>query len=217
MAAIEQDVYREVQKMVDNFSMGFPETESGIEIKILKKLFSEDDAKVFLKLSPMLEDVATISGKLGLSEDKAGEKLEDMADRGLAFRFRKGDKTYYAAIPFVHGLFEFQVDRLDRELAELVEQYMIDKFNVNMKENAAGFLRPIPVNQSVDASMNIASYEDVEQILKSKDLIVATDCICRKRAKLVEGGCDKPLEACFMFGSMGQYYLDRDMGRKIDA
>ncbi len=214
---MEQDIYRDLQKMVDQFSMGFPETESGIEIKILKKLFSEDDAQVFLKLAPMLEDVATISGKLGLSEDETREKLEDMAERGLAFRFRKGDKTYYAAIPFVHGLFEFQLDRLDRELSEMVEQYMVEKFNVNMKENAAGFLRTIPVGSAVDGSMKIASYEDAAQILKSKDLIVVTDCICRKRAKLVDGGCGKPLEACFMFGSMGQYYLDRDMGRKIDA
>ena len=56
---------------------------------------------------------------------------------------------------------------------------------------------------------------DAVEILKSKPRIVVTDCICRKRTEVVEKGCGKPMEACFMFGSMGQYYLDRDMGRKV--
>jgi len=212
-----QDIYREVQKMIDKFSMGFPETDSGVEIKILKKLFSEEDAQVFLKLSPMLEDVATIAGKLGQSEEQAGDKLADMAARGLAFSLRKGDKYYYAAVPFVHGLFEFQVKRLDKELADMVGQLMAEKMAVNMQENAGGFLRTIPVQEAVDSTLNVAAYEDVENILRSKDLIVVTDCICRKRAEVVSESCGKPLEACFMFGSMGQFYLDHDMGRKVDV
>jgi NAD-dependent dihydropyrimidine dehydrogenase PreA subunit len=212
---MEPNLYRELQKRIDQYSMGFPETESGVEIKILKKLFREDDAKVFLQLSPLLEATATIAPKLGLTEGQAAEKLKDMSDRGLLFCLRKGGQAYYSAILFVHGLFEFQVKRLDREMAELVEQLMSEKFNVNMQENASGFVRPIPVNQAVDATLNIASYEDATQILKSRDLIVLTDCICRKRAELVEQGCKKPMEACFMFGSMAQYYLDHEMGRKI--
>jgi H+/Na+-translocating ferredoxin:NAD+ oxidoreductase subunit B len=31
----------------------------------------------------------------------------------------------------------------------------------------------------------------------------------------MDQGCGKTLEACFMFGSMGQYYLDKQMGRQI--
>ena len=62
---------------------------------------------------------------------------------------------------------------------------------------------------------NVASYDDALEILKSKPSIVVTDCICRKTADLTGQDCGKPMEACFMFGSMGQYYLDRGMGRKI--
>ena len=117
---MKKNIYRELQKRLDQYSMGFPETESGIEIKILKKLFSEEDAEIFLKISPMLEAAADIAPKIGMSEEKAGEKLEDMTKRGLLFRLRKHDKAYYGAIPFVHGLFEFQVKRLDTEMAEMV-------------------------------------------------------------------------------------------------
>ncbi|MCP4757550.1 MAG: 4Fe-4S dicluster domain-containing protein, partial [Proteobacteria bacterium] len=50
-----------------------------------------------------------------------------------------------------------------------------------------------------------------------KDNIVVADCICRKGNGLVDGNCGKPLEACFMFGSMAEYYIDHNLGRKIDV
>jgi len=59
--------------------------------------------------------------------------------------------------------------------------------------------------------------EDACQILRSKEKIVVAECICRKQKQMIDKGCDRPLEVCFMFGTMGQYYLDHDMGRRIDA
>ncbi len=44
---------------------------------------------------------------------------------------------------------------------------------------------------------------------RTKPSIVVADCICRKSKTVIDEGCGKTLEACFMFGSMGQYYLDR--------
>lgn len=69
----------------------------------------------------------------------------------------------------------------------------------------------------MEVTQHIANYDDAVEILRSKDLIVVTDCICRKQKNLVDQSCGKPLEACFMFGSMGQYYLDRNMGRRVNA
>jgi Na+-translocating ferredoxin:NAD+ oxidoreductase subunit B len=141
--------------------------------------------------------------------------LDDMAERGLLFRLKRGNKVRYGAIPFVHGLFEFQVTTLDRELSELVEQYFEEGFDQNLQDNADYFLRTIPVQKSIDVTHRVASYEDAVAILQSKERIVVADCICRKRTEILGQGCGKPMEACFMFGSMGQYYLDRGMGREV--
>jgi len=46
---------------------------------------------------------------------------------------------------------------------------------------------------------------------------MADDIFRELQKRLVDQGCDKPLEVCFMFGSMGRYYLDRDMGREVEA
>ena len=44
-------IYKKLREQMDQYSIGFPETESGIEIKILKKLFTEEEAAMYLDLS----------------------------------------------------------------------------------------------------------------------------------------------------------------------
>jgi len=84
-----KDIYRRLQEQLDGYSVGFPATESGVEIEILKKLFSEEDAEIFSALSPALEKPEEVTEKLNRSLDETKEKLEYMASRGLLFRFNK--------------------------------------------------------------------------------------------------------------------------------
>lgn len=209
-------IFRQLQERLDQYSVGFPATDTGIEIQILERLFSVVDAKVFLQLSPMLETPEAIAPRIGMEPDNAAATLADMADRGILFSLRKNGTTRYGAIPFVHGLFEFQIKRMDRELASMVRQYMDAEFKDAMSFSASNFLRVIPVQKSVDQRSRVAPYEDAIKLLEKVDQIVITDCACRKSNAALDQDCGKPLEVCFMFGSMGQYYLDHDMGREID-
>ncbi|UCD57794.1 MAG: 4Fe-4S binding protein [Candidatus Hydrogenedentota bacterium] len=211
------DIFRTLQERLDKYSLGFPATESGIEIKILKELFSDEDAAMFLELTPEPESPESIASRIDRHVGEAEAQLEDMTKRGLLFRLREGDSYMYCAIPFVHGVFEFQVMRLGRKLSEMMEQYLAEKFEHSLVEGMDAFIRTIPVQYAIDPKQEIASYEDVCEILRSTDTIVLTECACRKQRHVIDQACDKPLEACFMFGAMGQYYLDHDMGRKIDS
>jgi len=213
---MQKDIYQDLRNQLDMYSLGFPATASGIELKILKKLFRKEDAELFLAMTQKLETVDQVAARIGRPAEETGLRLEDMVARGLLFRLKRGDASKYAAIPFVHGVFEFQVKNLDRELAEMMDQYHQEGFSDNFKNIGGMFLRTIPVQQSVDVAHHVARYDDAVEILKSKDTIVVADCICRKRKKAVESGCDKRMEACFMFGSMGQLYIDRGMGRRVN-
>jgi Na+-translocating ferredoxin:NAD+ oxidoreductase subunit B len=213
---MSEKLYRELQERLDTYSLGFPATASGIEISILKRLFSIQNAEMFLALTPMVEPPEAVAKKMGIPVEQAASRLEEMAKKGLVFRLGKADGPYYGAIPFIHGLWEFQVNRIDPEFAAMTERYMAEGLDKAMVKSAAYFLRTIPVGESVDAGYRVASYDDAWEILRSKKLIVITDCICRKQKSLVAENCGKPLEACFMFGSMGQYYLDHGMGRQVD-
>ena len=209
-------LYRQLQKQLDLYSMGFPATTSGIEIKILKKLFSVPDAEVFLQLTPKLETPETIAPRIKTDSGRAEEILSDMASRGLLFSLKRNHTTRYGAIPFVHGLFEFQINKMDKELAALVRRYMDEEFKEALSFSVSDFLRVIPVQKSVDTRSRVAPYEDAVKILERVDRIVVAECACRKSSALIDQACDRPLEVCFMFGSMGQYYLDHGMGRQID-
>ena len=45
------DIYRELQKHLDKMPVGYPATESGVEIRILKHLFSPEQAELALYLA----------------------------------------------------------------------------------------------------------------------------------------------------------------------
>ena len=212
-----KDIYRRLQEQLDGYSVGFPATESGVEIEILKKLFSEEDAEIFSALSPALEKPEEVAGKLGRPFEEMKEKLEDMASRGLLFRLNKNGMIRYGATAFIHGIFEFQLPRMDRELAEMVDRYLnegMDKALIGIKGT---FLRTIPIAQSIDSTHQVASLDDAAEIIRKAGKIVVADCVCRKSKDALDSSCGAPLEACLLFGSMGQYYLDNKMGREVSA
>jgi Na+-translocating ferredoxin:NAD+ oxidoreductase subunit B len=208
-------IYHELQKRLDMYSLGFPSTKSGIEISILKRLFTEIDADMFLKMSPSLEEPAAVAARLGRPADEVALQLEDMARQGLLFRLRKGDSVKYGAIPFMHGLMEFHVKQLDKDMCEMMEKYFDEGFHEAIARVNGMFLRTVPVNQSVAVEHHVAAFEDARAILEKNEVIAVTECICRKEKNISGKGCEKPLEACFMFGSMARYYIDNKLGRQV--
>ncbi len=49
-----KDIYHRLREKLDDIASGFPATESGVEIQLLKRLFTTEEAALFLKLSPMI-------------------------------------------------------------------------------------------------------------------------------------------------------------------
>jgi hypothetical protein len=48
---MKDNVYRQLQQHFDSFPLRFPKTETGVEIRLLKRLFTPEEAKIatFLK------------------------------------------------------------------------------------------------------------------------------------------------------------------------
>jgi Na+-translocating ferredoxin:NAD+ oxidoreductase subunit B len=213
-ATMTSKVYHDLREQLDQYSLGFPATESGVEIKILQKLFNEEEAEMYLSLSLMLEAPASVAQRIGRSPDEVAALLERMVDKGLIFRVKKGGAAKYGVAPFVVGSYEFQLKDMDKEFAELFEQYFLEAFG---RTGIAQMppMRTVPVNKSIDYSWPVAPYEDVKALFKSKDKISVANCVCRVQQGLLDKGCGQPLEACFQFGSHADYYVDKGMGRFI--
>lgn len=209
-------IYERLREQMDQYSTGFPSTESGVEIKILNKLFTEEEAQLYLDLSLLLEAPDSVAARTGRSPEDAAEKMETMAKKGLLFRHTKNGLKRYSAVPFVIGSYEFQLKHMDKELAELTNAFMEEAFLSSMSNNVVP-LRTIPVKKSFDVVHKVAAYEDAKEIINSKKKIAVADCICRQQQSLLDKGCDKPREVCLMFGSHADYYVENNMARFIEA
>ena len=210
------DVYDKLRQRLDDMATGYPPSANGFEIKILKRLFNEADAELFLLMTPMLETPQAVAERLALDSAATAAHLEDMASRGLLFRQRKEDRVRYAAVPFVVGLFEFQLNTVDRDLARDLEGYYEEALGKTFTAQTTPLMRTIPINRRLVAEWPVAPYEDVLAILEQQTTIAVAPCICRTAQQRAGKGCDKPMEACFLFGSHAQYYVDNHMGRFID-
>jgi Pyruvate/2-oxoacid:ferredoxin oxidoreductase delta subunit/predicted transcriptional regulator len=210
-----KEVYRKLQQQLDQYSVGFPATSSGVEIRILEKLFTEEEAEIALHLSMALETSDSVAERIKREPEAVAALLNRMADKGLLFRWRGGNTVKYGAIPFVLGIYEYQVKSMDQELAQMFEDYLKEGFQKNLTALKPSILRTIPINRSVDVAHPVATYEDSREIIKKQKMIAVANCICRVQQDLIGHHCDKPLEVCFSFGSAARYYIELGMGRKV--
>ncbi len=210
-------IYKKLQKKLDQLSTGYPETQSGIELKILEQLFSENEAALFLSLTPFLESSDKIAARLNQDDKKISNRLENMAKKGLIFRLRKSKSASYAVVPFVPGIFEFQVNHLNPNISKDIQQYYEEGFSKSIMAFKHPPMRTIPVDKALVSEWPIAPYEDVERIFDMQDRIALLNCVCRTWGRQVDNGCDKPLETCFYFGSHGDYFIENQAARYVDA
>ena len=131
--------------------------------------------------------------------------LSRMSQKGLILRIRFNGDVHYMAAMFVIGIL-IPLKNLDREMAEIFDEYMKESFGRGLIGLQTPQLRVVPVKESLDAAMEIQPYDELRKIIESQKTIVLADCICRKKSSLLGHPCSKPRETCFVFGAMGEYY-----------
>jgi Pyruvate/2-oxoacid:ferredoxin oxidoreductase delta subunit len=214
---MSDEPYFKLREFLDQFPIGYPPTDSGVELKILKRLFSAEEAEITVQLSPFPEETATIAARTGVSEEFMLTKLEAMAQDGLIFRIRRDDNTLFLAAPFMIGLYEYSVKKIDRELAALFKQYYDEAYQVEMGRSSVPGFKVIPLQQNIEADMALLPYHKIEEDIRSARVIAVTECVCRKEAALTGHQCEHPVENCLSFGVAAEFYIENGMGRQIAA
>ncbi|HHO76812.1 MAG TPA: 4Fe-4S dicluster domain-containing protein [Deltaproteobacteria bacterium] len=210
-------IYIRLRERLDELASGYPETGNGIELRVLEDLFSLEDAELFLNMGLYPETAAQVAARLGQETESTAGKLEDLALRGLLFRFRLGHSVSYQIVPFIVGIYEFQVNNLNPRLLKDLSKYYLGGLGKSFHDQKTPHLRTIPVNEEVASGLPITRYENASEIIQSKDTIAIADCLCRKAVRAYGGGCGNPLETCMQFDSFAQYYVDNKMARSIST
>ncbi len=208
------DPYLRLARHLDDLPGGFPPTPSGVELRILRRLFSPEEASLAVHLTPLPEPASAIARRARLPLPDATATLEAMARRGLIYRLRRGSRTFYSANQFVIGIWEFSLNSLDPELIRDANEYFPNLFQPDIWRKAPQ-LRTIPVSESLPVDRPVLPYEDARQILRRHRRIAVAPCICRREHRMMGQGCDRPEETCLILGATADYYVENGLGRRI--
>jgi ferredoxin/DNA-binding Lrp family transcriptional regulator len=214
--AMTETLFRRLARHLDNLPGGYPPTVSGVELKILRRLFTPEEAELAVHLTIMAEPARVVARRAGISVDEASGRLERMAQKGLILKTGgKNGPPRYMALQFVVGIWENQVNRLDPELIRDVNDYITTLFNLDEWQRAPQ-MRTIPVERSLGTVHSVMDYERAEALIREQKRISVRNCICRQEHQIMGKGCDKPMESCLAFG--GGVTLSQEMGisRTID-
>lgn len=198
------DLYRQLQQHLDRMPVGFPATESGVEIRILQRLFSPEDAWIALRVSAIAEPVGTIHRRARARYDREAlaKALDSMAERGLILRVGR-DQPRYGKMPFVVGIYERQLTRLSAELERDVLEYFESGFAQSLHTKKTSQMRTVPVNVSVAPERDVATYDDIRAFVRhSPGPFAAMPCICREGKALLGHTCGQTSrrDTCLTFG-----------------
>jgi H+/Na+-translocating ferredoxin:NAD+ oxidoreductase subunit B len=212
---MSDEIYIKLREFLDSLPGGFPKAESGVEIRILRKLFSPEDAELALRLSMEPESTSAIANRCGIPESNTADMLESMAQRGLVFRVKRDGETLYHAEQFFPGIYEHRIAKVDMEFAEMMEEYML-YLGLAQSQNETAQQRVVPVASTIEVTSEVLPYDQIRELIKGKESIAVVPCICRTQQDTLGNKCDRPWDACMYFSEWAEYSIENGWGRRID-
>ena len=131
------DIYERLAAALDALPHGFPRSPSEVEIRLIKMAFTPGEVSLAGQLSRFPETAAEIAKRVGMDEADVTTLLESLVPRRLVRLDSPGMSApglaptsegvrKYRLGPFLVGWYEANMRLLDKEFAELFEQYVIE-------------------------------------------------------------------------------------------
>jgi len=219
-----EDVYRKLAREIDKMPVPFTETASGVELKILKHLFTPQEAEVALNLNIVPETLDRIHKRakkngIDLTEKALEVVLDNLVKKGaiMGGRTRKKGKVYSLAQLAV-GMFEFQINRLTPGFVEDFEAYVKEQFHKDMFSSKTQQMRTIPISRSVTPDLHVEPYNDIKAYVRElKTDISVANCVCRQSTQVTGSTCRHSdiMETCMQFGTAARFVIGNGSGRRI--
>ena len=213
---MDENWYQKLARYLDTLPGGFAPSETGAELQLLKRLFTPSEAELATHLTLDREDAQTIASRIRKPVGEIEQQLIEMSKKGLIFSTQPEDgSNLYQAIPFVIGIYEFQVNNLTEELLQDLHAYW-STIKPRVKKKTIPQMRTVPIGEAIRPHLEALPYEQVYESIKNHDRYAVAPCICRKSAKIMGEGCNAPLETCLVFDEWADYYVRDGRGRSIN-
>jgi len=211
-------LWRDLLRRIDELSYGFPKSFVGADLLLIRKIFTEEDARDFLLMGKRYETAAEYGVKNGFTEEEARRKLDRMAERGLIFRRHRPDGDEYGQFPFVMGFLEWQGKRSGQEKSWLyyTALYMATSRWGKRMTQTMPFYRTIPQRPEMVQGAVVRPYDDIEQMLRKHTRFAVGHCVCRMMDRMIPGNkCNHPLETCIETDDYATFFIETGIGREI--
>jgi ferredoxin len=214
-------IYRLLQRHLDNQAVGFPAAWSGADIRLLKRLFTSDEAKLALHLTYRPEPMETIIERAAprFSAEQANVLLEAMLQKGSIGWKEKNGTAHWCVLPLVIGMYEFQDGDPSPEFLDDARAYFKTLgFGRSFLAVEPSQMRTIPIPLSITVEHPIATYDQIRAIVRdSPGPFVVLPCICRRSKAMKNKPCTKTSreETCLAFGDMAKMVLRRKHCREV--
>ncbi|NHK31851.1 MAG: hypothetical protein FK730_10900, partial [Asgard group archaeon] len=116
--------YEKLTETLCRIPNGFDTVKDGTHLKVLEWIFEPDEALIVSKMKLTGESIKKMSRRLKIPEKELAEKLETMKKKGQIRQINSNNGLKYGLLPFVVGVYEEQLHRMDVEFAEIFEEYV---------------------------------------------------------------------------------------------
>jgi len=214
------ELYRALQRHLDRMPVPYPATESGVEVRILRRLVTPDDARLALALSAIPESLPAIHRRTRsrMTGEQLAKALDRMAEKGLILK-RPGKKgPVYSKSPLVVGIYESQVNRLTPELELDMRAYQEEAFGREFFNPRTPQMRTVPVNQAIPVERAVGTYDRIRDfVAASAGPFAVIPCICRQGHELTGEPCKQTHEPrnCLMLGVAAQMMTAKGIAQAV--
>ncbi len=187
--------YKRLALRLDALPNGYPSTEDGAELRVLEYLFSPEEADLAAQLRLAWETAAQIAERLGRDKQEIRKLLKQLTRKGLIEAGRTEGGFGYQILPFAIGFYEYQFDKIDKEFAQLFEDYYTQALK-HIFTTTPQLTRVIPVNETVRNDLEVQPYENILDYVDKAKAWGVQECLCRNQKELIDDPCDHPKEVC---------------------
>jgi electron transport complex protein RnfB len=209
------DPYERLAETLNKIPNGFAKTADGTHLKVLQWIFTPDEADIASKMKLMPETVEELSSRLNLPIEGLSEKLENMDKKGQINVDKSSTIRRYGIMPFVVGIYEEQLERMDSEFAQLIEEYFSKAESNNIFDTEPSIFRVIPINRVINPELTIHTYEEAENVVNEAKSWGIRECICKKQQSLLGKPCKYPTTVCLTFSSRENAYTDESLSKPV--
>ena len=211
---MEDEVYYQLARLLDTLPNGFPATRSGLEIKILKRIFTPEEAALFCDLRLTPETAEQIAKRSGRPLEGLEELLIAMRQKGEIQGYRFGGTMVFKMMPWIVGIYEFQLNRMDREFAALCEQYGMH-WGRQFLRHGPEIMQVIPIEKEIPVNQEALTYQQVSNLIENSQSFMVNECICKKSQGLLDHPCSKPTEVCLAMAPVPGFFDNHPWGGRI--